>query len=122
MNRQLRSTSTWLIILLGMVLAVSSCKKDNTPDNNTSDKLEFVSLAVEKDTIVVQDVTKVTATVKGTNLTYSWACDNELGIIEGTGSEILFTICHAGKFKITCTVKDASNNQVSKDAYVTTIE
>lgn len=101
---------------------LQSCGKEDNKDTTGTDKLEFVSLVLEKDTITVQDVTKVTATAKGTGLTYSWSCDNELGIIEGSGSEILFTICHTGKFKISCKVTDAGSNEVTKDVYVTTIE
>lgn len=104
------------------LLLLQSCGKEENKDATGTDKLEFVSLVLEKDTITVQDVTKVTATAKGTGLNYSWSCDNELGIIEGSGSEILFTICHTGKFKISCKVTDAGSNEVTKDVYVTTIE
>lgn len=110
-----------LVLTALVILMLTSCKKEDSP-SGTGKSLDFVDLKVEKDTIVVQEVTKVTATVNGEGLTYSWKCDNELGIIEGSGNEILFTICHAGKFKITCDVKDSNNNQASKDVFVTTVE
>jgi hypothetical protein len=108
---------TFLMVLL----MVAACKKDNTPSDTGSD-LEFVSLTTERDTIVVQELTKITANVKGDGLSYSWKCDNELAVLDGSGAEIYFTICHAGKFKITCDVKDSNNNTASKEVYVTTIE
>ena len=113
----------WLVLpaVLLILLAFASCKKEGPPSGDGS-QLEFVNLVAEKDTIVVQEVTKVKATVNGENLTYTWKCDNELGVIDGSGAEILFTICHAGKFKITCDVKDNNNHQATKDVYITTVE
>ena len=107
--------------ILLVLLLVSACKKDETP-SGTGKNLEFVQLKSEKDTIVVQELTKITATVNGEGLSYTWTCDNELAVLDGSGPEILFTICHAGKFKITCEVKDSNNKSASKDVYVTTIE
>jgi hypothetical protein len=104
-----------------VLLTVSSCKKEETPAG-TGKTLEFVQLKAEKDTIVVQEVIKITATVNGEGLNYAWKCDNELGVIDGVGAEILFTICHAGKFKITCDVTDSNQNVATKDVYVTTVE
>jgi hypothetical protein len=115
-------SSLVFIMFISCMILLQACKKEENTNNTSTDKLEFVSLNVEKDTITVQDLTKITAKANGKNLSYSWSCDNELGIIEGSGSEILFTICHAGKFKITCKVIDGSNNEISKDAYVTSIE
>jgi hypothetical protein len=110
-----------IVFLIISLLAVSCTKQEET-DPATVDTLEFVSLVSEKDTITVQDVTKITATVKGEGLAYKWSCDNELGIIEGSGPEILFTICHTGKFKVSCEVSDASMKKAVRDVYVTTIE
>jgi len=104
-----------------VLLTALSCKKEDTP-SGTGAKLEFVQLKAEKDTIVVQELTKVTAIVNGEGVTYSWKCDNELAVIDGAGAEVLFTICHAGKFKITCDVTDSNNNTASRDVYVTTVE
>jgi len=107
-------------MLILVVLTAAGCKKDSQP-SGTGD-IEFVSLVVEKDNVAITELTKVTATVIGDNLTYTWKCDNELGIFEGSGSEVLFTICHGGKFKITCEVKDNSNHQAVKDAFVNYVE
>ncbi|NVO19513.1 MAG: hypothetical protein HXX13_07420 [Bacteroidetes bacterium] len=111
------------LALISVVLLLScySCKKDDSPAG-TGKTLEFVGLKAEKDTIVVQEVTKITATVTGEGLSYAWKCDNELGVIDGSGAEVMFTICHAGKFKITCDVTDSNNNKATKDVYVTTVE
>ncbi len=110
-----------LPVLMLALLAVLSCKKDSSTAG-TGQSLEFVKLVAEKDTIAVQELTKIKATVTGENVSYSWKCDNELGVLDGSGSEILFTICHAGKFKITCDIKDSNNHQASKDVYITTVE
>jgi hypothetical protein len=104
-----------------LILSVSSCKKEETP-SGTGKTLEFLQLKAEKDTIIVQEVTKITATVNGEGVSYSWKCDNELAVIDGAGAEVLFTICHSGKFRITCDVTDSNNKTASKDVYVTTVE
>jgi len=114
----LKSLSALTILLAFFVFG--GCKKDSSP-SGTGD-IQFVSLVVEKDNVAITELTKVTATVTGTGLTYSWKCDNELGVFEGTGAEVMFTICHGGKFKITCEVKDNANHMASKDAYVTYVE
>jgi hypothetical protein len=121
---KMKFTHSLLLIcpfVLMVLLAVSSCKKEETPQG-TGKKLEFVQLKAEKDTIVVQEVTRISATASGEGLNYSWKCDNELGVIDGGGAEILFTICHAGKFRITCDITDSNHNQASKDVYITTVE
>lgn len=110
-----------LIVLLTITIS-GGCKKEENTTPADSSKIEFVSLVVEKDNIGITELTKVSATVKGSNLTYNWKCDNELGVFEGSGSEVMFTICHGGKFKITCEVKDNASNQASKDVYVTCVE
>ena len=121
--KKYRTTIIWALLpaFMAFMLAFSSCKKEDTP-SGTGKQLEFVKLETEKDTIVVQELTKVKATVTGENITYSWRCDNELAVLDGSGAEIQFTICHAGKFKVTCEVKDSNNNTASKDVYITTIE
>ena len=111
-----------LPLALLLILAFSSCKKESNTPAGTGKDLVFTDLKAEKDTITLQEVTKVTATATGEGLTYSWKCDNELGILDGSGSEVLFTICHAGTFKVTCEVKDSNNHQASKDVFITSVE
>jgi hypothetical protein len=107
-------------LLLVILFSTGGCAKEDTPSGTGN--IEFVSLVVEKDSLAITELTKVTATVTGENLSYTWKCDNELGVFEGSGAEVLFTICHGGKFKITCEVKDNANHQAVKDAYVTYVE
>lgn len=111
-----------VLVLLLITAITGGCKKEDDAPLTESDKIEFVSLVIEKDNIGITELTKVSATVKGSNLTYSWKCDNELGVFEGSGSEVMFTICHGGTFKITCEVKDNSSNQATRDVYVTCVE
>ena len=120
MKRSLSILAITTVFILVGVLSTVGCKKD-TASSGTGD-IEFVSLVVEKDNLAITELTKVTATVKGNNLTYDWKCDNELGVIEGAGAEVMFTICHGGKFKITCEVSDNANHKATKDAYVTYVE
>lgn len=101
-------------------LFAAGCDKKDLPAETGN--IEFVSLTVEQDTLPIMELTKVVADVIGENITYTWKCDNELGIFEGSGSEVMFTICHGGKFKITCEVKDNANHQVSRDVYVNYVE
>jgi hypothetical protein len=117
------ANKTFLIAVIAVLILafISACKKDDSP-TGTGKTLEFTDLKADKDTIVVQEVTKIKATATGEGITYSWKCDNELGILEGSGAEIKFTICHAGTFKITCDLSDINNHQASKDVYITSIE
>jgi len=111
-----------LILPVSLLLLFISggCDEKDLPAETGN--IEFVSLTVEHDTLAIMELTKVIADVNGENLTYTWKCDNELGIFEGSGPEVMFTICHGGKFKITCEVKDNANHQASKDAYVNYVE
>ena len=111
----------FLAILLALAVS-GGCKKESDEPKTDAGKIEFISLVLEKDNIGITELTKVTATAKGNNLSYTWKCDNELGVFEGSGSEVLFTICHGGTFKITCEVKDDANNMAAKDVYVTCVE
>jgi hypothetical protein len=108
------------LILFAMLVA-GGCKKDSTTTAGTGD-IQFVNLVVEKNNLAITELTKVTATATGSNLSYTWKCDNELGVFEGSGAEVMFTICHGGTFKITCEVKDNANHLATKDAYVTYVE
>jgi hypothetical protein len=120
MKKSLLIPAIAIVFILTTVFATVGCKKE-TASAGTGD-IEFVSLVVEKDNLAITELTKVTATVKGSNLSYTWKCDNELGVIEGAGAEVMFTICHGGKFKITCEVSDNANHTASKEAYVTYVE
>ena len=120
MTRFTHLKSISILLVLVAILMLISCKKEDAP-NGTGD-IQFVSLVIEKDNVAITELTKVTATASGNNLTYAWKCDNELGVFEGSGSEVMFTICHSGKFKITCEVEDNANHLVSKDAFVTYVE
>ncbi len=108
------------LLVISAFMITTGCKKEASPSGPGN--IEFVSLTIEKDNVAIQELTKVTANVIGENLTFTWKCDNELGVFEGSGAEVLFTICHGGKFKITCEVKDDANNKATKDVYVNYIE
>jgi hypothetical protein len=120
MKKSLMIPALSSLFFLVTIFFTVGCKKETTSAG--TGEIEFVSLVVEKDNLAITELTKVTATVKGSNLTYTWKCDNELGVIEGAGAEVMFTICHGGKFKITCEVSDNANHKATKDAYVTYIE
>ena len=109
-----------LPVTLTVLLISGGCDKKDAPSD--AGNIEFVSLTVERDTLAIMELTKVVATVHGDDLSYSWKCDNELGIFEGSGAEVLFTICHGGRFKITCEVKNSAGNKATKDVYVSFTE
>ncbi len=121
MKKYAQLTSFSALVILLVLLVAGGCKKDNNITSGAGD-IKFVSLVVEKDSVAITELTKVTATVTGANLTYTWKCDNELGVFEGTGAQVMFTICHGGKFKITCDVKDNANHLATMDTYVTYVE
>jgi hypothetical protein len=115
-----KSIKYFIIIFIMFSAAYISCKKDNT--NNSAGTINFSSL-VAKDSLITIDSTglayaQFTATATGNGLSYTWSCEGGWGTFYGSGPTVNWSICHASKFKITCSVKDADNNSVSKDVYV----
>ena len=114
-----------LLILSVVIIAVAatsfiSCKKDKSNGTGT---INFASLVARDSVITIDSTTKlattqIIATATGSNLSYTWSSEGGWGTFYGSGSTIVWSICHADKFKITCTVKDESNNSASKDVYI----
>jgi len=79
----------------------------------------FKSLIAEKDVINIYDKIYIKANVYGNQLTYYWTSE---GVIIGEGAEVMFTICHAGRFKISCTINDSNGNTETKIVNITVNE
>ncbi|OGU38704.1 MAG: hypothetical protein A2X61_09345 [Ignavibacteria bacterium GWB2_35_12] len=104
---------TLLFALLAMLTLVSCKKEENVLNPKT---FTFVSLTATKSEIAINEVTDITATATGENLTYGWSCSE--GAIFDDGPDVKFSICHSTRVRVTCTVSDASGNSESKDIYI----
>lgn len=115
-----------ILLALATMIAVlfGSCKKDKPV--NTGETLNFSTLAVEDTNILVNEEVKISATASGSNITYTWVSTGSNGEASGNilpgsnASNVYFTICHADRFKVSCTVKDSENKSITKSVYITT--
>ncbi len=110
--------STSLALVLGIVVCFLSCKKEDTSPNpaNSNQKFKFISLDADTLSIKVNGTVNLTANAQGNGLTYTWNYSG--GSLIGSGRKVIFTVCHAGKFTVSCDVKDNSNNTDSKQVSI----
>ena len=113
----MKSIKSFLIIAT-LAIAISSCKKEGTPQQPTTIPLVYKSLVAENTTVSVTQPPKITATATGESLTYTWTLDGT-GNLLGSGNQITYQPCCAGQDKITCEVKDAGGNKESKFVTIT---
>lgn len=67
------------------------------------------------------DYSEVIANVLGgENCTYSWKSFPQ-GTIVGSGQKVLFTICHADLFEVSCMVTDSNGNSVTQSVFINVI-
>lgn len=94
-----------------------SCS-DGKETDDPYQPLVFTSLEAEKDTIESGESTKIIAIASGYKITYNWAAT--AGDILGRGNQVFYAAspCHAGKNKVTCTVKDGNNASLSKEIFI----
>jgi hypothetical protein len=107
-----------IIFVLLLMLSLFACKKDEIPDNGSSQELVFHSLIADSDTIAAGTSTTIRASVEGYLLTYYWSAS--AGSLLGGGNEVTFVTspCLQGKYAINCEVKDGNNKSESKTIYV----
>jgi len=126
----MKSTKLTALLFVTVIISgimFSSCKKENVEpqDNNSTsvDEFEFTSLDADKTTLDLGEMTTITATVKGENITYQWTTTR--GTILGSGSQISYgTNCQSctGQNTITCIATDENNNTDTKSIEVTVNE
>jgi len=111
----------FLTISILSIILLSSCKKEEPPDNHDNDPVEFVSLTSGRDVIFIEDTTRLTATATGYQLSYIWSV--EKGDILGSGREVTYvaTPCTVGDNEITCTVKSSNGKEQTKSVVVTVL-
>ncbi|MBN2213633.1 MAG: hypothetical protein JW723_05260 [Bacteroidales bacterium] len=105
-------------IILILLLFFTSCEKNNN-NGDPSQPLIFSSLDAEKDTILFGETTRITAVASGYKITFNWTAS--AGDILGPGgAEVIYAAgpCHAGRNKITCTVKDGNDKSEAKEIYI----
>lgn len=82
-----------------------------------ADSFIYKSLTATQLQIDAGQYTEITADVLGADLTYTWK-SNPPGSIVGEGNVILFTICHADTFEVSCEVSDRFGNSETKSVMI----
>jgi hypothetical protein len=80
----------------------------------------YKSLTATQLQIDAGQYTEITADVLGADLTYTWK-SNPPGSIVGEGNIVLFTICHADTFEVSCQVTDRFGNSEIKSVSIKVI-
>jgi len=90
-----------------------SCEKESKTKTDCI-PINFISLEAENDTIESGSATGIKAEAEGDRLIYEWT--KTLGIIEGSGSSVIYqaTPCAIGEIEVTCKVIDECGNSESK--------
>jgi hypothetical protein len=108
------------LIFVVIVTTFFCCSKAEEEEPPAED-LVFYSLVSEKDTIMVGEQTRITASATGSQLEYFWSAS--LGDIVGSGSEVTYVAspCQAGKNQITCKITNGSTQSETKSIYIVVI-
>lgn len=78
----------------------------------------FSKLVASPDRVAAHQNSYLTASALGTNLSYKWSCDPP-AVLLGEGPSIIFNICHADIFTVTCIITDEMGNSQSKSVVIT---
>lgn len=106
-----------IICCLAVIILAASCAKSDSPEpTNNSTPLQYTGLVAGDTVIKVNDITTVTANATGDELIYTWTAT--FGTFIGSGKSVQWTVCHADKFTITCTVTDKYNRSESKSIVI----
>lgn len=81
----------------------------------------FKSLVANPEVVVKGLFSDLIATAFGDGLSYQWRCTPDANIL-GEGPQVKFSICHADRFKVTCTILDKSGNRSFKEVFIQVIE
>ncbi len=103
-------------LILGLALFYTSCKKEKNEikpedDVTVTVPLSFDSLSALKSKIQIGEETTVTASVKGTNISYQWQAST--GTIVGQASQVSYgSSCASckGDNTVSCTVSDGKTS------------
>lgn len=97
-------------------------EKEKTLNLEVVDGFIYKSLTAYPDEIKAGDYTEITANVlTGTNLTYSWK-SYPPGNIVGSGNAVLFSICHADMFEVSCQISDEFGKRETKSITIKVTE
>jgi hypothetical protein len=101
-----------LIKLYILIVLLASCEKESKTRDDCA-PINFISLEAENDTIESGLKTGITAEAEGDGLSYEWT--KTLGVIEGSGSYVIYnaTPCAIGEIEVTCKVIDECGNSES---------
>ncbi|HXB38943.1 MAG TPA: PKD domain-containing protein [Bacteroidia bacterium] len=106
-----------LILTFGLVagfIFFAGCTKSKTtnPANaNSTTPLAFSSLKASVNPVQQSQVSNITATASGNNISYTWTASH--GDLFGSGAAVMYSTapCCVGTHTITCVVSDGSSSQ-----------
>ena len=102
-----------LISIILLIFGIMACSEDNTPIDPDLHGYNYKELVcVDTFTYVLQNI-RLKAVAEGEGLTYNWSCSE--GAIYGSGSEVIFSICHSTVVHCACIVTDKYNHKLKKE-------
>jgi|GEM_PF-5305163 len=100
----------YILLVLAVLLVFVSCKKKEAEVND--EPFEFISLTASDTFPSINEYTTLTATTKGSDLTYTW--NYHAGVVVGSGAVVQFVLCHSERVDVTCDVSNSSGQVLSK--------
>ncbi|TVQ16456.1 MAG: hypothetical protein EA361_04050 [Bacteroidetes bacterium] len=77
----------------------------------------FKALVASPDRVNAHENSYLTAKVLGEGLSFQWRCDPP-AFLAGSGSSIIFNICHGDRFTVSCEVTDKEGNSETKSVLI----
>lgn len=109
----------YLLSVILLVLASTSCKKDKT-DDGTDLPFNYDTLYANPDTFAPMAQTQLYAVATGSNLVYTWTAT--LGNLVGSSSSVTYiaTPCMIpGQYDVNCKVNDSKGNEQTRTCTIT---
>ncbi|MCX6304702.1 MAG: hypothetical protein NT040_07025 [Bacteroidetes bacterium] len=105
------------ILCLATIVILAACSKSkSTPEPATGATFQFKSLTATDTVIQVNGITSIAANATGDGLTYVWTSSYGQPVSKGSSAE--WTVCHVGKFSISCQVTDKYDHSETKSVIV----
>ena len=122
----MKQTATILLLsMMMLVMALPSCNNDdddNTPIDTTQVALEYISLELDVDTLLLLDTTHVMANANGYNMEYYWSAT--MGDILGSGKKVTYLApnCTVGEQTISCRILNGDGDEETKTVNIMIVE
>lgn len=104
-----------------LVTDILGIQKEKVIEIEVVNGFVYKAIVATPEEVKAGDYSEVIANVLGgENCTYSWKSFPQ-GTIVGSGPKVLFTICHADLFEVSCMVTDNNGNSVTQSVFINVI-